>query len=462
MLYKLIHKKVHIAPLAVFRMIFGFMMLCSAVRFMLKGWIYDLYVAPKYFFTYYGFGWVKPLGEEGMWAVFILMAIAALMIMLGCFYRIAVTVFFVLFTYVELIDKTNYLNHYYFVSIISLLMIFLPASGYFSLDILRKPSLKIKSIPVYFINVIKLQIGVVYFYAGLAKLNYDWLFNAMPLKIWLPAKSHLPLIGEWLNYNLTAYLFSWGGAFYDLLIPFILINKKLRWYGFMAVVIFHLMTSWLFQIGMFPLIMICSSLVFFSEDFHKRVISGISKLFRLKPASDSQEILVYKPILNKGLLVFFALHFMIQLLFPWRFLLYPGELFWTEEGYRFSWRVMLMEKSGDVTFRVKDPVTGGEGEVVNSDYLTLLQEKMMATQPDMILQFAHFLKEEYRKQGVIEPQIRAEAYVALNGRGSRLFLDPEVDLTKEKEGFQPKKWILPFEDNSSDGAIKLNFRIRNY
>jgi hypothetical protein len=142
-----------------------------------------------------------------------------------------------------------------------------------------------------------------------------------------------------------------------------------------------------------------------------------------------------------------AVHFAVQLLLPFRYLLYPGQLFWTEQGYRFSWRVMLMEKAGTVFFYVTDPTTGREGEVVNRDFLTPNQEKMMATQPDMILQFAHFLADHYRQQGITHPKITAESYVTLNGSGSRPFLDRTVDLTKEREGFAPKRWILSFSDS---------------
>ncbi len=69
---------------------------------------------------------------------------------------------------------------------------------------------------------------------------------------------------------------------------------------------------------------------------------------------------------------------MIQLLFPWRYLLYPEELFWTEEGYRFSWRVMLMEKAGYAEFKVVDSKTGKRFYVDNSDFLSPFQEKQMA------------------------------------------------------------------------------------
>ena len=73
----------------------------------------------------------------------------------------------------------------------------------------------------------------------------------------------------------------------------------------------------------------------------------------------------------------------------------------------------------------------------------------MSTQPDMILQYAHFLEDKYQEQGIADPEIRVEAYVTLNGSGSRLFIDPEVDLTRERESFAHKDWILPFESPRS-------------
>ncbi len=140
-----------------------------------------------------------------------------------------------------------------------------------------------------------------------------------------------------------------------------------------------------------------------------------------------------------------GLWLLVQVLVPWRFVLYPGPLFWTEQGYRFSWRVMLMEKSGTAFFYVRDPRTGHETEIRNRDYLTVTQEKQVATQPDMLLQFAHLLRDDYRRRGIPAPQVRAEVYVTLNGRSSRLLINPELDLAQQKESFGAKPWILPLE-----------------
>jgi hypothetical protein len=447
-----IQAPVNIAPLVVFRIVFGMLMLGAAIRFILKGWVNDLYIQPQFYFTYYGFEWIKPLGEFGMYALFAVMIISYVCIILGYFYRVATVVAFAAFTYVELIDKSTYLNHYYFVSAVLFLLIFLPANKYFSLDVLRKPSLKQLTVPRYTIDVIKLQLAIVYVFAGIAKLNYDWLFRAMPLKIWLPANAHLPLIGSFLDEEWVAYFFSWFGAIYDLFIVFFLINKRTRLVAYFFVIAFHVMTKLLFPIGVFPYVMILSTLIFFSEDFHKKIVELLMrvKLFRvntLKQLSVSTKpFYVLNNTKSKVLVIFFSIYFLIQITLPWRFLLYPGNLFWTEQGYRFSWRVMLMEKAGTAFFYVKDAETGLESEVMNDEFLTKNQEKMMATQPDMIVQYAHYLKEQYKKKGFKNPQVRAECYVTLNGSGSRLFIDSTVDLAKEKESFAHKNWILPFNE----------------
>ena len=443
---KYITNQKSIAPLAVFRALFGFIMLVSIIRFAANGWIYELYIQPEFYFSFYGFDWVAPLGSFGMYALFLVMGLAALFMMLGYYYRAAAVLFFLTFTYVELIDKTNYLNHYYFVSVVSFLLTLVPAHRAFSLDVIRKPEWKLDNVPAWTINIFMLQLGIVYFYAGLAKLNPDWLFHALPMKIWLPANAHLPLIGWLLEYEATAYLFSWAGAFYDLTIVFFLLYKPTRYFAYAAVVIFHLLTWVLFPIGMFPYIMILCTLIFFSAEFHERLIAKAKQWwnsigFKVSKSTKSHGSYNLTKGASSVLTVVLVMHFMLQLLLPLRFSLYPGELFWTEQGYRFSWRVMLTEKAGYAIFHVQNPETGKSWEVSNYDYLTPNQEKMMATQADMILQFAHYLENEYQKQGISDVQITAETYVTLNGRRSRLMVDPQVDLTKINRGFAHKDWI---------------------
>jgi len=441
------NKYTEAAPLAVFRMLFGLMMLASLIRFWSYGWIDKLYIQPKFFFSYYGFEWVQPLGIY-TYLIFIICALSAIGVMLGFKYKCAISIFFLSFTYIELMDKTTYLNHYYFISVLSFLMIFLPANAYFSIDAFKNIKQSFQYIPKWTIDSVKLLLGVVYFYAGLAKLNSDWLFKAMPLKIWLPSKFEVPFFGDYFNEAWTHYVFSWGGALYDLTIPFLLLYKRTRWLAFSLVVFFHVFTKVLFPIGMFPYIMIVSTLIFFDAKFHKKIISWINKFFKVDWKLIDNNIYL-KPIETTSLKIkyaFISVFFAWQLLMPFRNLLYPGELFWTEEGYRFSWRVMLMEKAGYAQFKIVNAETGKWFYVNNDDFLTIFQQKQMATQPDFILQYSKYLEKHFQKQGHKNIEIYVQSYVTLNGRPSTPYIDPNIDLTKQKESFKHKNWILPFKD----------------
>lgn len=433
------------APLAVFRAFFGLMLLASTVRFVAMGWVRELYIDPQFFFPFFGFEFVRPLGQW-TYILFVICGISALLVALGWWYRVASAVLFLSFTYIELMEKSTYLNHYYFVSVICFLLVFLPAHTMFSVDSRRNPALRSGQIPAWCIDSIRIMVCMLYFYAGLAKLNSDWLLHALPLKIWLPAKNDLPVIGPVVNLPETAYVFSWVGCIYDLSVGFLLWQPRTRPYAYASVVIFHLLTSLLFPIGMFPYIMIVTALIFFPARFHQRIIDGVQHLFSLQSSqAASQARYRFRPWAGPVIYGIFTLFFLFQILFPFRYLRYPGELFWTEEGYRFSWRVMLMEKAGYTQFTVRD-ATGRQQIVNNNQFLTPLQEKMMSTQPDMMLQYAHMLRDHYEKLGFVSPQVFVDSYVALNGRTGRPLVAADVDLASQTESFQPKYWITPFKD----------------
>lgn len=436
-------KTISPAPLSVFRVALGLLLFASIVRFWSKGWIGELYIQPKYFFSFYGFGFVKPLGEY-TYLIFALCGLCALLVALGWYYRVAATGLFLSFTYIELMDKTTYLNHYYFISMICLMMIFLPAHASFSLDARRRKDIASAEIPRWTLDALKIFVCMVYLYAGLAKVNSDWLLHAQPLRTWLPAKNDLPLIGPLFNHLWTAYAFSWMGCLYDLSIPFLLLYRKTRLPAYGAVIVFHTLTSILFPIGMFPYIMMATALIFFSPDFHIRVISRVRSWLKVKADPDGP-VVSSASLQNRLLAPALGFFLLVQALIPFRYMLYPGELFWTEEGYRFSWRVMLMEKAGHTEFVVRD-ATGKQIVVDNKEFLTTLQEKMMATQPDMILQFAHILRDYYAARGFVAPEVYADSYVVLNGRPGRPMIDPGTDLARQEDSFRHKSWILPFDN----------------
>lgn len=428
-------QEISIAPLVIFRLVWAFMLLVSVIRFAWNGWIKTMYIDPQFYFPF--ISGVEPLPGAGMYVVFILMGLAALGMLLGYFYRLSAVLFFLLFTYVELLDKTNYLNHYYFVSLVCFLLIFLPAHRAFSLDVRLRKIAEISHIPFWQVAVLRLQLGIVYFFAGLAKFTYDWLFLAQPLKIWLASKTSLPILGPLLKFKITAYFFSWFGMIYDLSIAFFLSSRRSLPWAYAAVVVFHLMTWFLFPIGMFPFIMIAATTVFFPVAVHERILGKLQAFF-----GKSRVEVKFSKVPSYRLAVFLSVFLFIQILLPLRAYCYPGDLFWNEQGYRFSWRVMLMEKSGAIHFQIAE---GNKKEWVdNREFLTPQQEKMMATQPDMIIQFARFLKQTYQQRGFENPVVTAESYVSLNGRPSRRFVNEKVNLA-EQDYFPTTNWIVQYD-----------------
>ena len=444
------------APLVHFRVLFGLMMALSVLRFNYHGWIESLYIKPVFFFPY--FDWITTPSPIGVYLLFATVFLSSIGIMLGFFYRWSALLFFLSFTYIELLDKTNYLNHYYFVSLIGFILIFLPAHRDFSLDSLRRPKIKTTQIPRWTTDLIKFQLALVYIFAGIAKLSPDWLFRAMPLKLWLPAQAHVPIIGPLFNYDITPFIFSWGGAFYDLFIVFFLLYRPTLSLAYLAVVGFHLVTALLFQIGIFPYVMIISTLIFFSAEAHERILNKIKTWMNY--VSSPQALIKKESFSWKRLKPLLVLFVILQLLIPFRYLAYPGNLYWTEQGYRFSWRVMLMEKAGYTTFTVSDEMGNKTDWVNNRDYLTAQQEKMMSTQPDMILQFAHHLRTVYAEKGYQNPIIRCQSRVTLNGTLSQPLVDPTVNLATIDRDWNHKSWVLPFDPNfGKNGNTKqINYK----
>ncbi len=431
---ELCFKQVSNAPLVVFRILFGTLLFYSTVRTIYKGWVQELYVLPAYHFTFIE-GLPLP-SAEAIYTIFGLLALSSLFMVFGLFYRISTAVFFLLFTYVELIDKTYYLNHYYLVSTLVFWMILVPAHRSYSIDSLLFPTIKKTVCDNWCILIFKVQLSMVYFFAGLAKVNADWLLQAQPLATWLPGRYTLPVIGKWLYLKEVAFLFSWLGCLYDLSIWTFLWFKRTRSFAYLFVLIFHILTGILFpRIGMFPYIMMVTTVIFFSANWHQKLLAILPiKIETFRSEATHQRSTLIPIIL--------FLYFMIQLYMPLRFLHYPGNLFWTEDGYRFSWRVMLMEKNGYSNFILKDPKLDLQKQIDLNNYLTAFQQQQLRSQPDLILQFAKHIGQLQEKELGYPPEIYVESRISLNGRRSQLFVDETVDLYNNGN-FDAKNWLIP-------------------
>ncbi|MGD9762836.1 MAG: HTTM domain-containing protein [Candidatus Binatia bacterium] len=436
-----LRRPVDAASAAAFRILFGLVLLGGITRFLSEGWVEILYVEPQVFFKYWGFSWVQVWPQWGMYAHYAVLFALALAITLGYRTRLAAALFFLGFTYVELMDVTNYLNHYYLVSIVSLLIVFLPLDRVWSLEARRRPTLAPPAIPVWVLYILRLQVGIVYVNAGLAKLGSDWLLHAQPLGIWLGARTETPLIGPWLDMPWVPYVLSWAGFLYDCTIVFALSWRRTRIVAYGFVLCFHFMTHVFFDIGIFPFLMTGLTTIFFEPDWPRRLL----RLLRV----ESPRAMQYEPLAPLGRIATrlgiaaCAVFFAVQILMPLRHWLYPGDVLWNEQGMRWAWKVMVREKNGSITYHVRERETGRTWQVSPTRYLTWRQAKEMAGQPDLILQLAHHIAADLRDRGLHDPEVRVEAWVSLNGRPAALMIDPAVDLTRVSDGLAPARWILP-------------------
>jgi vitamin K-dependent gamma-carboxylase-like protein len=436
-----LQRPVDIAGLAAFRIGFGALLLVAALRYFAHGWIAEYFLIPRHFFKYWGLDWIRPWPGNGMYAHFGLMALCGLGVMLGYRYRLSIIGYGLLFAYAHLIDKTNYLNHYYLVVCVCGLMACMPLADGWSLDAHRAPRVGRASVPSWMLWALRAQFGLVYVFGGVAKLNGDWLLRAQPLSFWLERNGDLPLLGSLLTLPATAFVMSWAGALFDLSVVPLLLWRRTRAFAFVSLVGFHLLTARLFAIGLFPYFMICGASLFFSPDWPRMLLARLG--IATRPGGENSEARRDTGAHEGAGVGLLALYFAVQLLVPLRHWLYPGDMRWSEQGFRYSWNVMLMEKNGAVDFRVLEPSTGRQFLVSPRDYFTAYQTAMMAPQPDMVLEAARVIAADFRTRGVVEPAVYADAFASLNGRPMQRLLDPRVDLAHEVDGLANKSWILP-------------------
>jgi len=419
---------IDIAPLVFFRMFFGFMMFVEVLRYVEHGWIEKYYIAPSFFFSYYGFEWVTPFVGDGMYLHFVLLGILSLCIMFGLFYRLSTVLFFISFSYVFLLEQAHYLNHFYLIMLISFLMIFIPAHRSLSLDGLIWPKIRSEILPAWTLWILRVQLGIAYFYGGIAKLNADWLSGHSLSRI-LP-----DVYAEVLSIDVLVII-SWGIALFLLSSVPLLLYKKTRIPAFLIIIAFHIHNHFAFSIGIFPWFMIGATLLFFPPSLFRygKAPSIPRKRFSLQP--------------YKILFAILTIFFLIQVTIPFRHVLYPGNVSFTEEGHRFSWHMKLRTKKADADFYVHDSSRNYSVKINPRDYLTSRQRKKMEKRPDMILQFAHHVEDELLTRGYGDVEFYAYVRVSLNGRDERYLIDPTVDLTKEERNLRHADWILLEDDD---------------
>ena len=422
---------VEVAPLAIFRIVFGILLAWHSFSALFSGWVYRNLILPRFTFSHIGMDWLQPLPGNGMYFYYAVMGISGLFIAAGFCYRFGLSIFTILWAGAYFMQKTMYNNHYYLLLLVCIIMLFLPANRNYSLDAKINPAIKTDFMPAWCRHVMILQIAIVYFFAAVAKLYPGWLDGSY-VAIML-AKRSLPFWPGFYQQQWLHYFLAYSGFLFDLLIVPMLLWKRTRLLAFLAAVLFHTFNNIHLNIGIFPFFALSFSVFFFPAE-------TIRKIFLLNRTVCHDFVLFRYG--RKSLYWFFIPYFIVQLALPVRHYFIKGDVLWTEEGHRLSWRMMLRNRTGETKFIIRNNETGKNHTYNVSKLLTKRQIKTMKTRPDMIWQTTQKIKQEYLKKGE-NISIFVDSKVSINRQPQKVFIDPSVDFTKaEWNYFSHNDWIL--------------------
>jgi hypothetical protein len=301
-------------------------------------------------------------------------------------------------------------------------------------------------VPFWNLFLLRAQLFLVYFFAGVAKLNADWLAGE-PMRTWLRDRTHYAVVGPLFATEAAAYFFSWGGALFDLSIGFLLLSRRTLPIAFVAILFFNMMNHWLFDIGVFTFLMICATVLFDEPDVPRRLVGQPAPPMVLEERDA-------RPRHRAMVVGFLAIYLAVQALLPFRHFLYPGNVSWTEEGHRFSWHMKLRSKRGKLRVLVTDPGSGRTWKADLAEDLTPRQMTKMSARPDMIVQYVHYLRDKLERHGVRDPIIKVDARMSLNRRPYQHAIDPDVDLAKEpKLVFAHAPWLVQLDESLERGTL---------
>jgi|CXWL01.1.fsa_nt_gi hypothetical protein len=422
------------ASLVFLRVAFGVLMVWDFGQYLLGGRLQRFYVDPVFHFKYPGFEWVQVAPPAGMWALFIALVVLAGLIAAGAWYRFAAPLFALGYAYVFFLDEAAWNNHNYLILTLAILFALAPLGrGQV------RPSLGRETVPRWVLWLFRFQIAMPYVWGGINKLIPDWLVRAEPMKLWLAEGT-----GGRLNLETSSavggYFFAWSGMIFDLLVVPLVLWPKTRKWAFISAVVFHLVNSQIFVIGVFPWLMIPATTIFLDPSWPRPWLARWRSTKRRKEAGTAAAptLSVAKPVVAA-----LALWVAFQLYLPLRHLAIPGWVDWTDEGTYFAWRMKLRDKRGEIAFKAKDPATGTTVALAEAQaLLTPLQGKMMLHNPDMIRQFSRFLRDQLETKTGKRYEIHLDARISLNGRPAQVLIDPAVDLASEARK-TPAPWILP-------------------
>ena len=450
-----LHKPIPAHSLALFRIGFGIFMLLELLHFSNVGFV-ENYIGHVSFNFKYDILYAPTPPIIVIRGLFLVAFLSAILIILGKWLKWASLAFFLSFSYIFLLEKSIYNNHLYLFCLLAFLLITSNADQALSLR-------KEKTGTVFRWNLLAFQLMViaVYFFGGIAKLNPDWIVLQEPATTLLKSKG---ITGDFF-----VLLIIYGGLFFDLTIGALLLIKKTRKMAFLAVVFFNISNAWIFDdINIFPYIMLFSLVLFVEPERIKSFFEArksIPKEAKVGPKKRKEKKkgkskkAISKAIPKEAAILqlqqtpssriafkVICLFFIIQLIMPFRHFFIPGNVDWTGDAQRFSWRMKIYTKKiQEFKFAAFDLDKKIIHPIEMKAYLLADQINQMATDPSMVLQFAHYLG-EYSKEKLKNEnlEIKVKLKLGMNGREPIYLVSDTTDLLGiEKRLFKNHEWVVP-------------------
>ena len=434
---------VDIASIVFFRIAFGSLLIWRCYDHLAHDVLAKLWLEPRFLFKYYGFSWVHPWPGHWLYIHWIALDVFALFVAIGFCYRASAALLCLSCTYFFLLDEACYVNHTYLICLLSFLFVLIPAHRALSVDSWLRPRLRAQTVPAWCLWLLRLQMAVIYFYGGVAKLSPDWL-QGEPMGYFLGQQTDFPVIGRFFRERWMVYSASYSSLLLDLLVVPLLLWRRTRVAAFCFAVFFHLMNSRLFTIGIFPWLAIAATTLFFSPSWPRRVLAliGWRRSFTL-PAHSQTSPARWRQAITLGFVIIYAA---IQILAPLRHFLTPGGIEWNYAGHLFSWRMYVQAQSVRSSFYVTNPTTGRTIRVTPAQFLNERQQSIMAYTPDICVQFAHYLASTIPHLGTRPLIVEARILVTINGRKEQLYVDPTVNLAAEPHPLLRPRWLREIRD----------------
>jgi len=433
---KRLFREIDNAPLVIFRIFLGFLLACETFGAILTGWVKSNLVDVKFTFSHIGMEWLQPLPGNGMYYYFAVMGVLGLMVMIGFKYRLSIGLFTILWAGAYFMQKTSYNNHYYLLLLVCFIMLFLPAHRYASVDAERDPSIRKLTMPAWCSWIMIAQVSIVYFYATVAKFYPGWLNGSFTHDL-LERSVTDPGLKAFMTQKWFYLFIAYAGIAFDMLVVPLLLYKRTRTAALVASVVFHIFNAITLQIGIFPFFAL-SFVVFFYPPEKMRELFLKKKPQVISYGQSDEGINILRYVMLPYLV--------IQLLLPLRHHFIKGDVLWTEEGHRLSWRMMLRSRAGDTDFRVVDKKNGNQLYYGVSQILTHKQNSTMETHPDMIWQMAQRIHDHYEKEGV-DVAVYADTYASVNNGKFLRLIDQNADLAAaEWDHFSHCDWILLYDE----------------